>query len=162
MLVQLGLLAALGAACGGCSAPVVNTSLALDNPANPDAASVPFVRPVNLLASRTTPTTTVPSTAMQMGGGSMAGMDHAGMAMAQASNSRPTATGTVNAVDTAKHSLNVSHEPIKALGWPSMTMEFPVARSIDLSAIKPGEKIGFTLGLPDAQGNRRIEQIQPQ
>ncbi len=165
-LVHLAFVAALGAACGGCSASAINTALADDNPANPNAAAVSFVRPVNLLTAGATPVTTVPSTAMHMEGDSMPGMDHGamagGMQMAQATANRATATGTVNSVDPAKHTINITHEPIKALGWPTMTMDFPVAPSIDLNAVKPGEKIGFTLGRPDADGNRRIEQLKPQ
>ena len=72
-----------------------------------------------------------------------------------------SATGKVNSVDPAKHTVNVTHEPIKDLGWPSMTMDFPVSPTLDLSAIKPGEKIRFSLGRTDASGNRRIEQLQP-
>jgi Cu(I)/Ag(I) efflux system protein CusF len=190
MLLQFVLLAALGAACAGCSAPSINTALAADNPANPDAASVPFIRPVDVLAEGAAPQTSIPSTAMHMAGGSMptmdmsggmAGMGHSsmagispsspgndaamlGMKMAQATPpgaGQANAVGTVNAVDTAKHSVNVTHQPIKALGWPSMTMDFPVASSVDLSTTKPGARIAFTLGRPDADGNRQVVQIKP-
>jgi Cu/Ag efflux protein CusF len=171
MLVQLGFLTALGVACAGCSTQAASTTLALSNPANPDAASVPFVRPANLLVAVTSPATSVPSTNMRaMTGGNMAGMDHAAMGhgitapgtqMAQAGGRQASATGTVNAVDPSKHSVNVTHEPIKSLGWPSMTMDFPVTRSIDLSTIKPGDRIGFTLGRPTADGTRTIEQMKP-
>src|SRR6516162_1837727 len=36
------------------------------------------------------------------------------------------ASGTVNAVDAAKHKITVSHRAIKSLGWPAMTMDFAV------------------------------------
>lgn len=161
---------AIGAACVGCSAPPVAVALGADHPANPDAPSVPFSRPIDILTTSGTPTTGVPSTAMrQMPAGSMAGMDHAAMShdatrMAQATQgsaaSQVTASGKVNSIDPAKHTINITHEPIKALGWPSMTMDFPVNASIDLKAIKPGEKIDFSLGRADASGNRRIEHLQ--
>ncbi len=107
-----------------------------------------------------------------MGQGSMPGMPHAaasdapmpGMKMARAAPvaaGEANAVGTVNAVDAAKHSVNVTHQPIKALGWPSMTMDFPVTSSINLSAIKPGDRISFTLGRPDADGNRQVVQLKP-
>ena len=54
-------------------------------------------------------------------------------------------TGTVNAVDPAQHKVNVSHAPIPEIGWPAMTMEFPVAPSVDLTAIKPGTRVNFTI-----------------
>jgi Cu(I)/Ag(I) efflux system protein CusF len=55
------------------------------------------------------------------------------------------ATGTVNSVDVAARKVNVSHGAIQALGWPPMTMDFPVAPSVNLDAIKPGAKVVFTL-----------------
>jgi Cu(I)/Ag(I) efflux system protein CusF len=168
MLLQFVLLAALGAACAGCSAPSINTALSADNPANPDAASVPFVRPVNVLAEGVAPQTSIPSTAMHMAGMSPSppGSDAAmpGMKMAQATPpgaGQANAVGTVNAVDFAKHSVNVTHQPIKALGWPSMTMDFPVTSSVNLSEIKPGDRISFTLGRPDADGNPQVVQLKP-
>jgi len=54
-------------------------------------------------------------------------------------------TGTVNSVDPAQHKINLSHQPIPEIGWPAMTMEFPVAPSIDLKAIKPGTSVNFTI-----------------
>jgi Cu/Ag efflux protein CusF len=150
MFWKLAAMAALGAACLGCSAPRADVALSADNPANPDAPSAPFVRPVNILATGGAPVTTVPSTAMMMA-----------QATPGPAPGKVSATGTVNSVDPAKHTVNVTHAPIKALGWPSMTMDFPVNPSIDLKAVKPGEKIGFSLGGADASGNRRIEQLQP-
>ena len=189
MLVRFVLLAALGAACAGCSAPSSRTALAADDPANPDAASAPFVRPVNVLADSAAPQTSMPSPAMPMASGSTRGMAvSGGMAgMGQGSMSgtsyapggdaampatrmteatpraagQANAVGTVNAVDAARHAVNVTHGPIKALGWPSMTMDVPVGPSVNLSAIKPGDRIAFTLGRPDADGNRQVVQLKP-
>jgi Cu/Ag efflux protein CusF len=181
MLPKFVMLAALGAACAGCSAPSTSSALAADTPANPDAASVPFVRPANVLAQGAAPQTTIPPATMHMAGGSMPGMDmseavpgtsRAGagdapmpaVAMAQSTapgTGRADAVGTVNTVNAARRSLNLTHQPIKALGWPSMTMDFPVAPSVDLGAIKAGDRIGFTLGQPDADGNRQVVQLKP-
>ncbi len=55
------------------------------------------------------------------------------------------ATGTVNSVDPAQHKVNISHSPIPEIGWPAMTMDFPVAASVDLKAIKPGARVNFTI-----------------
>jgi Cu(I)/Ag(I) efflux system protein CusF len=57
----------------------------------------------------------------------------------------PQATGTVNSVDAAGRTLNVTHDPIKALGWPKMKMQFTVDAGVDLSTVKAGDKVGFTL-----------------
>lgn len=55
------------------------------------------------------------------------------------------ATGTVNAVDAAKRTVNVTHAPIPAIGWPAMTMDFAVAQGVDLAPLKAGDAIAFTL-----------------
>ncbi len=69
-------------------------------------------------------------------------------------------TGTVNSVDAAGHKLNVSHDPIPAIGFPAMTMDFVVAPSVDLSAVKPGSRIKFTVE-QGAGGMYEIESIAP-
>jgi len=48
-------------------------------------------------------------------------------------------------VDTAHHTVNLSHGSIKALGWPAMTMDFPVSPDVDLATLKPGMRVNFTL-----------------
>src|SRR5262252_3428588 len=71
---------------------------------------------------------------------------HSGeMRMAHAGQNDAHGTGTVNAVDPIQHKINLSHQPIPEIGWPAMTMEFPVAPSIDLTAIKPGTRVNFTI-----------------
>lgn len=54
-------------------------------------------------------------------------------------------TGSVNAVDPGKRTVNVTHEPIAAIGWPAMTMDFAVAEGVDLTNLKQGAQIAFTL-----------------
>lgn len=71
----------------------------------------------------------------------MGGDHHAAAATA----SGPQGTGKINSVDAAKHTINVSHNPIAALSWPAMTMEFPVDTGVDLSAFKAGDSVAFTL-----------------
>ena len=68
-----------------------------------------------------------------------------GMQMAHAGHNDAHGTGTVNAVDPAQHKLNISHQPIPEIGWPAMTMEFPVAPAVDLKAIKSGTRVNFTI-----------------
>ena len=67
------------------------------------------------------------------------------MQMAHAGHNDAHGTGTVNSVDPTQHKLNISHQPIPEIGWPAMTMEFPVAPSVDLKAIKPGTRVNFTI-----------------
>jgi len=67
-------------------------------------------------------------------------------------------TGTVTAVMADQHMLTIDHTPIETLGWPAMTMDFNVAASVDLSGIKVGERIQFTLGQGE-NGAYRIDAL---
>lgn len=55
------------------------------------------------------------------------------------------AQGKVNTINTADKTLNITHDPIEALGWPTMTMDFAVNPAIDLSKLQPGQAITFGL-----------------
>ena len=54
-------------------------------------------------------------------------------------------SGTVNSVDAAGHKVNLNHNPIPAIGWPAMIMDFAVAPSVDLRALKPGTRVDFMM-----------------
>ena len=54
-------------------------------------------------------------------------------------------TGTVIALNTAGKKITFDHAPMPELDWPAMKMEFPVAPSVDLSKVKKGDKVRFTL-----------------
>lgn len=56
-----------------------------------------------------------------------------------------TGKGTVNAVDPGAHKINLTHEPIAALGWPTMRMTFQASNDIDLKALKAGTQVDFVL-----------------
>ena len=62
---------------------------------------------------------------------------------AQAAENR--GMGVVQSVDAANGSLTIAHEPIPALGWPSMTMAFKVDRPALLEGVEAGDRIEFTL-----------------
>ena len=69
-------------------------------------------------------------------------------------------TGVVQAVDAAAHKINVAHKPIPQIGWPAMTMEFPVAPEVDISTLKPGATIDFSM--EQGQGGMYvIQSIKP-
>jgi plastocyanin len=63
------------------------------------------------------------------------------------------ATGKLNSLDVAGRTINVSHDPIKALGWPKMKMQFAVDASADLSSVKAGDAVSFGL---EAKGDDYI------
>jgi plastocyanin len=62
-----------------------------------------------------------------------------------ATSGLPQGTGTVNSVDAANGTINITHNPIKALGWPKMKMQFNVDAAVNLEGVKSGDAVGFTL-----------------
>lgn len=53
--------------------------------------------------------------------------------------------GTVNKIDPAGASVNLSHEAIPAIKWPAMTMDIMVADKTVLNGVKPGQTVAFGL-----------------
>ena len=75
------------------------------------------------------------------------------------SGAKAQATGTVVAVNPAQKKVTLDHTPIPAIGWPAMKMEFPAAGPADLSKVKPGDKVQFSLS--GANGSYTVESISP-
>lgn len=71
----------------------------------------------------------------------------------------PQGTGKVNEVDVQGHKVNITHNPIAALGWPKMKMEFPVDPSVNLDGIKAGDAVSFTLK-DDGNEDYTVTKIQ--
>jgi Cu/Ag efflux protein CusF/putative intracellular protease/amidase len=67
--------------------------------------------------------------------------------------------GVIEAIDTANGTLTLQHEPIAALGWPTMTMVLKVAAPDLLTRAKVGDKIRFTLYPDDL--NSILTSIKP-
>jgi Cu(I)/Ag(I) efflux system protein CusF len=87
-----------------------------------------------------------PASETHAGEGHASHSQHRGeMQMAHEGRKDAHGNGTVNSVDPAQHKVNVSHNPIPEIGWPAMTMDFPVAPSVDLRALKPGTRVNFTI-----------------
>ena len=55
------------------------------------------------------------------------------------------AEGVINSIEGGSRTLNVTHEPIPALSWPAMTMDFPVAKGVKLDGLKPDGKARFRI-----------------
>ncbi len=91
---------------------------------------------------------------MESGHGSAGGMDsgmsHEKMmeksAGGEAMKGQVMAHGVVNSVNKGDRTVNLSHEPISALGWPSMTMDMKVSDDVDLAKVPVGPPIDFTMG----------------
>ena len=103
-----------------------------------------------------------PSETNSVGAGHQMGhAAHAGaMQMVHEGHVGAQASGTVNSVDAGTHKINISHGPIQDLGWPPMTMDFPVAPSVNLKSIKPGARVNFTLEKGE-DGMPIIQSVSP-
>jgi len=77
------------------------------------------------------------------GGGNMAGESMGNMAMETQNVDVISATGQVQSVDPASRSIMLTHEPIPALNWPTMTMGFTASENLSLDEIQPGANIRF-------------------
>ncbi len=62
-----------------------------------------------------------------------------------AAEKMPKGRGKVVDVDVKSGHVTLNHEPIKDLGWPSMTMGFKVKDSQQLSKLKAGDEVEFDL-----------------
>lgn len=54
-------------------------------------------------------------------------------------------TGTVVSANAEAGSVILKHEPIPALDWPMMTMQFTVKNKAQLGMLKKGDKVEFQL-----------------
>ncbi len=96
--------------------------------------------------------------------GSMTGMRNAAgsgsMQVAQSGQAPAQGTGTVNSVDATARKININHDPIPAIGWPAMTMDFAVAPTVDLRAVKPGARVNFQM-MQGQGGMYVIQSVTP-
>lgn len=70
-------------------------------------------------------------------------MDHGAMGKAE----EASGVGVINSVDAEKGTINITHEPMPKLGWPTMTMDMPVTKRVDLGSVKAGDKVDFKVKL---------------
>jgi len=70
------------------------------------------------------------------------------------------AAGTLDAIDTAAGSVTVSHEPIPALKWPAMTMDFNLGSPEVVKGVAPGTAIRFEFE-ERGPGEFAITRIEP-
>ena len=69
-------------------------------------------------------------------------------------------TGTVTAVNAANRKITFDHGPMPEIKWPAMKMEFAVAPSVDLSKVKTGDKLRFTIS--GSGSSYTVQSIAPQ
>ena len=49
--------------------------------------------------------------------------------------------GKVNEVKADQQTVNLDHDPVDEWGWPTMTMDFPVSRQVDINSFRKDEAI---------------------
>jgi len=68
--------------------------------------------------------------------------------------------GKIVGIEAARGSVEIEHDPIPSLKWPSMTMPFAVADRKQLALVKPGDPVEFQIrAQPNAEGFYVIEKI---
>jgi Cu(I)/Ag(I) efflux system membrane fusion protein len=82
-----------------------------------------------------------------------------------AAEKMPKGRGEVVDVDAKTGHVTLNHQPIKELGWPSMTMGFKVKDSKQLSNIKVGDEVEFDLKAdvpdkPDMPAQYMIDRVE--
>lgn len=70
------------------------------------------------------------------------------------------AQGTVNNIDIQHSKVNLTHGPIKSLGWSGMTMDFAVKDAAILEHVKVGQKVDFEV-VKEAPGKYFVTRITP-
>jgi Cu/Ag efflux protein CusF len=60
-----------------------------------------------------------------------------------ASTSGHVGHGTLNSIDRAAGTVNISHEAVTSAGWPAMTMDFKLADPAAVPELAPGQRIEF-------------------
>jgi Cu(I)/Ag(I) efflux system membrane fusion protein len=70
--------------------------------------------------------------------------------------------GVIKAIDAKGQKLTLSHEPLPALGWPAMTMAFPVKNATVAQGRAIGERVVFSFPRPAKGETPVIERLQPE
>jgi len=88
-------------------------------------------------------------------------MNHSEMSgMSATSTQAHKAHGVVNKIDTQHNTINLTHGPIKSLGWSGMTMDFSVKDAAIMKHVKAGQKVDFEV-LNEGPGKYFVTRIAP-
>ena len=70
------------------------------------------------------------------------------------------AIGTLNSVDQAAGTVNITHAPVPSAGWPEMTMSFKLADPEAAADLKPGGRVDFHFTIESGM-NATVTTITP-
>jgi Cu(I)/Ag(I) efflux system membrane fusion protein len=87
---------------------------------------------------------------------------HTAQAQQQRQDSLLEGRGTVQMVDPTKRQITISHGSIPSIGWPSMTMTFPVRDAGLLRGRRKGEQVTFAFQRPPQGTTPVIDRIIPE
>jgi Cu/Ag efflux protein CusF len=68
--------------------------------------------------------------------------------------------GTVNSIDLAAGTVNISHGPVASANWPGMTMTFKLADPSAAANVTPGEEVEFRFTIESGM-SATVTQISP-
>lgn len=80
-------------------------------------------------------------------------------AAAETSSQVHLGVGVVRALDPKARTITLSHQAIRSMGMPAMTMAYPLADGVAAGDLKTGATVAFVLA-PGAQGSV-IASLQP-
>ena len=83
-----------------------------------------------------------------------------GMAAPSEGGNEHMAQGTVNSIDAAAGTVNISHEPVESAGWPAMTMSFKLADPDAATGLAAGQRVEFRFTTEDGGVVTAIEPVQ--
>lgn len=69
-----------------------------------------------------------------------------------------TAQGTVNSVDAANGTVNISHGAVASAGWPAMRMDFKLADAKMAAGLTAGEHVDFRF-TTESNGHATVTHI---
>jgi len=69
-------------------------------------------------------------------------------------------TGTVNSIDAAGGTVNITHGPVATASWPAMTMSFKLADPSVAANVAPGANVEFHFTIQSGMA-ATVTQISP-
>lgn len=84
--------------------------------------------------------------------------DHDMAGMHETKSNEVAAVGVVEGVDASTGAVTITHEPIKSLNWPGMTMDFVAKDKALLKKLAKGKKIDFSF--VDENGEYVITKVK--
>ena len=70
------------------------------------------------------------------------------------------AEGTLNSIDRAAGTANISHGPVASANWPAMTMSFKLSDPNAVQTLRPGQKVEFRFTIESGM-SATVTEISP-